>query len=442
MFEKGTEQDYKTIRDLGTKLHIPTPEMFWAFKVEDISTEEVIHEHEERGHSWVRNSYNALASQFCGVNCNDGSFGDGKINWISTSGKLMYSTSPLTLQYNSPETVGYGFLGAIGSNQIGVVVGIGTAPYHFDQWRLSNIVQNGNSAGQLSHTQSDNPVKTWDSSGRTYTVTFVRVFNNNSPSQLTINEVGIYCTPQSSQYAMAVRDVLATPVTIPASSKLTVTYSMVVTFPNTTSGNTIHLNHFESTFDDEQGKQWAVSNSWLVLSNAQSKFGTKSFTITNNGYVYYPPSADFDFGTGDFTLEIFFWMVNTGNLSIFGATEQYTPIHFSASSGKSYLYISSNGTSWNIANSVQGTQNISANAWHHGAICRSGNNLNVFIDGKVDKTFDVTGQSFNFGFNKFCLGVNYPSNYGVGCYYDEFRASRIARYTSTFAVPTGPFTLD
>ena len=437
--QKSTEQDYSDIRKLGTKLHIPTPEMFWGFKVE-MPNEEIVHEHEERGHSWVRNAYNALVGQFCAVNGNGSIYGDGNINYLATNASLM-TLSPLTLMYSTPETSPYGFLGAVGSNTTGIVVGTGTAPYHFDQFRLNKIIANGTSNGQISHQASNAPVKTWDSSGRNYSASFSRIYNNNGSTDITITEVGIYCN-MGSNYAMAVRDVLSVPVLVPAGGKLTITYVINVTFPSVSTGNTLHLIQFDNSWDDERGRQWTLYNTGS-LSSAQVKFGTNSLLLSStNANLSYPLSADFNFGSADFTAEIQLYVPSSGS-AIFGGSSSYAPFGITVTSNKIVYFISSNQTSYNVASNLYGTLSVSYNAWHHFALVRYGNTLSSYVDGVLDKTFDVTGMSFNLGSAmNFNLGYSSGYNTVVGTYLDSFRLSKIARYTAPFTPPTSAFILD
>lgn len=439
MQEVGTEKDYDEIRKLGTKLHIPTPEMHWGFKVE-MPDGDVVHEHDERGHSWVRNAYNALVSQFCAVNGYDINCGDGRMNFVTVIGDIKQG-SPLSLQVSTPELIPYGFLGSSGSNAQGIVVGTGTSPYHFDQYKLSMIVPNGTSNGQLSYQQSNYPIKSWDSVARKYTSTFVRILNNNSSASITLTEVGIYCNIGGGGSNMAVRDVLGTPVVVPAGGKLTITYSIYVTFPATDTGNTLHLLNFDNSFDDERGKQW-VGSVGSKLSTTQVKFGTSSYYQGDtSSYLKYPPTSDFDFGTSDFTLEVFAFIPKSGG-AIWGGYPKQLPISMAIYNDRLRYNISSNFTSYDVANGTSGTITITYNVWNHFAIVRSGNTITSYINGVVDKTFDVTGKSFNYSASCFYLGGSYEYGAVAGTYFDSFRVSKVARYTNPFTPPTSAFVLD
>lgn len=229
-----TEQDYDTIRELGKKLHIPTPEMFWGFKVEKIDGE-VLHEHDERGHSWVRNAYNLLISQMCAIGTGDTTFGEGLISAKTTTAVIKGGGSyknPLTVSgLSQPETSGCGFCGGIGDDSIGIVIGKGLTPFNFEQYRLDSIIPNGGGAGQFAY-QSFNPIiKEYNVGSKIYKVTHSRVFNNNSSSSITVTEVGIYNKMVNEYNTLVTRDVLTTPIVVPPASKLTISYNISVAFP-------------------------------------------------------------------------------------------------------------------------------------------------------------------------------------------------------------------
>ncbi|WP_378955382.1 hypothetical protein [Pelosinus sp. sgz500959] len=229
-----TEQDYDSIRELGKKLHIPTPEMFWNFKIEDDKSDNVIHEHDERGHSWVRNAYNHLVCQMCAIGTY-GTYGAGNINIKTVSGSTI-SSNPyaIAIMPASVESSGSGYCATAGDDNMGIVVGTSTTAFNFDQTALVSKIANGSSSGQLSHQAFSPIVKNYDSTSKTYTVTHSRVFNNNGSSTITINEVGIYATlgwGGSTAQTMTTRDVLATPIVVPPVSKVTITYTLSVAFP-------------------------------------------------------------------------------------------------------------------------------------------------------------------------------------------------------------------
>lgn len=104
-----------------------------------------------------------------------------------------------------------------------------------------------------------------------------------------------------------------------------------------------------------------------------------------------------------------------------------------------------------------GATPVDDGAWHHVAVTRdaSSGQMRLFVDGVLDgsasgPTGDVsyrdgrTGGAPNdpylvIGAEKHDAGAAYPSFSG---WIDEVRLSRVVRYTTTFAPPSGPFTTD
>ena len=175
------------------------------------------------------------------------------------------------------------------------------------------------------------------------------------------------------------------------------------------------------------------------LDTAQKKFGTASLLCDGSGdYVTVPDSADWDFGSGDFSLEcqIRFNTV-AGNQGIF--TREI--------SGSSYFYIA-----WESGNKIRfrdygGTYDSSfawitpvADTWYHLAISRSGNSIRCFIDGiQIGSTQTFTG-SFIDRAVPLQIGAFPVASYWFNGWIDEVRVSKgIARWTANFTPPTSAY---
>ncbi len=100
--------------------------------------------------------------------------------------------------------------------------------------------------------------------------------------------------------------------------------------------------------------------------------------------------TDFVLGTDDFTLEL--WhntptLSTTNGLIMFGPGGYgYYNSFFHFSTADVVMYISSNGSSWDIA---QGTKigERKVDTWHHFALTREGNTFRGFVDGVLGATF-------------------------------------------------------
>ena len=96
----------------------------------------------------------------------------------------------------------------------------------------------------------------------------------------------------------------------------------------------------------------------------------------------------------------------TDSSSIFGQTEEHSiPQLYVNHSGYLQLWISSNGSSWNIANGVTSSGTISRNAWHTLVLEFTGSSYRVLVDDTVYIT--VTNSNKLYRNNKpLCLGFD------------------------------------
>jgi hypothetical protein len=209
--------------------------------------------------------------------------------------------------------------------------------------------------------------------------------------------------------------------------------------------NTLLLLHFDgsnnstSFVDSSQYNRAITVNGAAKITTAQSVFGGSSgdfFSVGNS--INVANSADFNVGTGDWTLE--YWVYNSSTISgastwLFGNnTTGWTTGAFGVVQESSWTNFISNG----LANFGASMTN---NAWSHVAWCRSGNIIRLFINGVLRNTNNSTGQSyqFNLGSNNMAIGRNWD-NIGLGkMYIDEFRISNVARYTANFTPSNAPF---
>jgi YD repeat-containing protein len=197
-----------------------------------------------------------------------------------------------------------------------------------------------------------------------------------------------------------------------------------------------------------KGKSPSAVASPVVTDEANAKGGSAAGNFTG-GYLWYAPSADFDMGAGDFTVEGWF-KFNSGSVGsraiLFG--------HANSSGGDSSFAVSkSTGEvlTMSLVTSAgyfgfTGTVKVLPNVWYHLALVRSGNTLTLYRDGAVDLTGSVTG-AVPARTSKFGVGVvgEYTSAYG-GSYgarmmgwIDDFRITKgVARYTNPFTPPQAP----
>ena len=199
-------------------------------------------------------------------------------------------------------------------------------------------------------------------------------------------------------------------------------------------------------FTDATGRHTYTNTTSLPqIDTAQFKFGSASCIIPGTGDVLSTPdSADWAFGSGDFTIE--FWLraattpVGSG-AGIVGFTDALSPILINhAASTALTVYLSSDGATYNIASGISiGT--IATGQWYHVALVRYGSSFKGYIDG-VGTAVATSASALFDSANALTLGQNI-SGFGASKFdgwIDDFRITKgVARYTANFTPPTETF---
>jgi len=175
----------------------------------------------------------------------------------------------------------------------------------------------------------------------------------------------------------------------------------------------------------------AVGNAKLTQS--VKKFGTASLILDGTGdYVTVASSDDFGFGTGNFTIEGWFYKNTATQMVLFDMR---------TTSSQSSIYVESNAAG-NLRLFVSGAYRLtSSNAmptgeWTHVAISRVSDVTRFFINGVVST--NTYADTNDYGSAKpLVLGASFTGTTAVNGYIDDFRVSKgIGRYTTTFTAPT------
>ncbi|OYT26596.1 MAG: hypothetical protein B6U97_03495 [Candidatus Altiarchaeales archaeon ex4484_96] len=119
--------------------------------------------------------------------------------------------------------------GLAGEDDIGIVVGTGTASVSPNDYDLASKITHGTGAGQLLYGDTDFQAEV-EVEGNYSKFWMSRLFTNNSGDTININEIGIYMVVKNSagtQKTMLIcRDVLASSVSVPDGAALTVRYTI------------------------------------------------------------------------------------------------------------------------------------------------------------------------------------------------------------------------
>jgi hypothetical protein len=277
----------------------------------------------------------------------------------------------------------------------------------------------------------------------------------NAPSSAT-GRIGVYAgSSYFNGYISNFRFVKGTAVYTgaftPPTAPLTATQTSGTNIAAITSGTSLLMSATNSGIYDSTGKNDLTTVGDARTSTAVIKYGSSSMYFDGTGdYLNCGYSPQFDFGTGDFTVEC--WVYTTSYATAQGLFESRVQadvveanrlmLSILVTSGYPQLYNASNDVA------VISTIAIPLNTWTHVAFTRNSGTARVFVNGQVG----ATNVSFttNFLVNKLIIGAMIQSSGGgvynrnfFNGYIDDYRITKgIARYTTTFTPPTAPFALQ
>lgn len=208
------------------------------------------------------------------------------------------------------------------------------------------------------------------------------------------------------------------------------------------------LSHYDSDFTDSNcsgsGAKTVSSTGGVTIDTSHKKFGAGSVNFDGStGYLTIPNSTDFNFGSGDFTVD---WQVFFSSLpaSTF-PNDQVLFDNINGGDGMLVIYDKSGGNERvrffsNAFDTGNVTWTPSTSTWYHFAIVRSGNNFNFYMNGSSIAS-GSSSTAFADPATRLMIGArdSGPTRWFAGNL-DEFRISKgIARWTSNFTPPAAPY---
>lgn len=207
-------------------------------------------------------------------------------------------------------------------------------------------------------------------------------------------------------------------------------------FPDTNAGGSAHT--------------WTASGN-AQIDTAQSKFGGASLLLDGTGdYISTPDSADFEFGSGEFTLDG--WMrfnaLPSGLFSPGDAAVLF--MHWTNDSRAWGFAVENNAGNYRFTSILNSSIfpssaniTIATGVWYHWAIVRDNtgtDTLRFFLDGAVAGTANIDGTTISDSTAVCTLGGSPEGHSFFNGWLDECRISKgIARWTSAFTPPTAAY---
>ena len=217
------------------------------------------------------------------------------------------------------------------------------------------------------------------------------------------------------------------------------------------------VNGSTTFIDNSPSPKTVTANSTAQISTTQWKFGGASgyfngtFDPTlGQPALTVPNDASFDFGSGDFTVEMFIRLssltglttISHGLASKRNTTAVFSPFNLEAGyvTGFTRLkgQVSTSGAAWITC---QSATNLAINTWYHAALCRSATDLRLFLDGIQQGATQTVSGALITNSNAVSLGAaSFSRDYGMNGFMDEVRITKgVARYTANFTPPAAPF---
>ena len=209
-------------------------------------------------------------------------------------------------------------------------------------------------------------------------------------------------------------------------------------------GKVTAMFNFDGSDGDTTGSGLDASNKNLTvsyssgdeLSATQKKFGATSLYVADN--VTLSSSDGFNMGTGDFTIEAWYYFTSFSNS--FGHYDQWAGSSTGAGNVQMWNSTSAQGKiKWyyNGSSNFTSSTTMSTGQWYHVAYVRESGTLKMYFNGTVDSNT----QSYSSQFGKtgtVYLGDQHAGGGGAPQYYiDDLRVTKgLARYTSNFTAPT------
>ena len=205
-----------------------------------------------------------------------------------------------------------------------------------------------------------------------------------------------------------------------------------------------------TTFTDSSSNAFTVTaNGNAQISTAQSKFGGASGLFDGSGdFITVPDNADFDFGSGDFTIEMWVRFTSLPSSGQFVALYSHRDtstsnncinIWYTGTDNYFYASYSTDGTTQ--SNAIFVTPSASANTWIHIAMVRNGTALDFYTNGTKNTTVTIGSITLFNSPSVVRIGAaNTTPTFFLNGYIDEVRVTKgVARYTASFTPATIAF---
>ena len=197
-----------------------------------------------------------------------------------------------------------------------------------------------------------------------------------------------------------------------------------------------------NTFLDSSTNNFTITRNGNTTQGTNTPFSQDAGYWSNNttsGTISVPDNTAFDFGSGDFTIEMWAYLNASTPSGTLAKGTSFMPFAFYFGGSELAFYSSSNGTSWDIASNRQFVSPVPRDVWNHYAVTRSGTTFRTFYNGVVTNTWTSSATLVT---NSSAVSIgNFGSGNNWQGYLSNVRLVKgTAVYTSAFTPPTTPLT--
>lgn len=198
------------------------------------------------------------------------------------------------------------------------------------------------------------------------------------------------------------------------------------------------------TYKDNSVNNWSITRSGTFTI---APFNPFSGTIVNQqnysaifdgtGDYLQTTSSELAFGTGDFTIELWFNVNSVSNNGLL----HLAATHFPASVTGIAIYVASNNISMYCANSASAAGGvINVDTWNHVAVVRASGVTRLYLNGTFSSAIGAVTDTTNYTGTALVIGGYYNNTLLTNGYISGLRIVKgTALYTSNFTVPTAAF---
>jgi len=263
-----------------------------------------------------------------------------------------------------------------------------------------------------------------------------------APNPLRVNIGKDPATP-----AGALTNGYITDARITRSAVYTTTFTPSTT-PLSGSSSIMMLNFQNGKIYDSTGNNHLTTSSGtgttpvFIISNVTSRFGGGAISFNGTAFAQLLNPDPIRIRNSDFTIEGWFYFNSTAAQNLFSfdtGTNGVAAINLMLTPG-GYIGLNMSSTVapstpvYSVA--VTSTATLLSSQWYHIAVVRSGINVNVYLNGTSIISATFSGSGYTTTGNTYTLGGYYSTITTLSSlmngYIDEFRVSKIARYTGNF----------